>query len=170
MITFVCGPSGSGKTTTIERAGLAELGVEIIRASHVLRDLGRPVTNLTGSESLENQAVLFEWLATQMRGSGKFVLDGHLLILTDDGPQLVPEALIRQVPFDGFLMIYDEPQKLLGRAQDKSIDISLTEMNRLLSEEEQYARQMAERSGAKFEKIASLDTAHLRRALGDVFG
>ena len=92
MLIVVCGLSKCGKSSLIKAAIVEGLDVPAIKGSQLLRSSGRPIEALTASEALSNQPELTRLLTDHTREDTPTILDGHLLIETVDGPQLVPEA------------------------------------------------------------------------------
>ncbi len=77
MIVFVCGPSGSGKTSTIERSHLTDLGIETIRASQVLVELGRPISRKHGEPERTIRVALQAFMPHQKIAAGRSPVNSH---------------------------------------------------------------------------------------------
>ena len=107
MIILACGLSGSGKTTIIAHAArVSGLGLNHIKASDILRQEGRPITGLKASDVISNQELIVSWLLRyKSLNHGPILLDGHLLIETDDGPQLVPDRILAPLPLAGIIVV-----------------------------------------------------------------
>jgi adenylate kinase len=171
MIILACGLSGSGKTTIIAKAARAcDFGLNPIKASDILREEGRPVVGLKASEAISNQKVIVDWLLRfQTASPGPILLDGHLLIETDDGPQLVPDMILAPLPLCGIIVIRSEPEVVAKRRKDTLLIRSSSEIRDLMFIEMVDARRLARARAVPFAAVRGDDfagfTAAIKRAL-----
>ena len=136
MVILVCGLSKCGKSSLI--ASAISLGMELraVKASQLLRSSGRPTQALTASEALDNQPELKRLLSEYGRDGQPIILDGHLLIETVDGPQLVPESLLATIGLIGVIAVKATPELVSERRrgtafttnQDEIRDLALIEI------------------------------------------
>jgi hypothetical protein len=110
MLIVVCGLSKSGKSSLIKAAVAEGLDVPIVKASQLLGLSGRPIQALSASDALGNQPELMQLLAECVQENRPTILDGHLLIETLDGPQLVPEAYLIAVGLVGIVAVTAPPR------------------------------------------------------------
>lgn len=94
MLAIICGLSGSGKSYLIESANVASHGLTVVKASDLLRNGGYPTTNLQASDVSKNQRYIVDQLIGLSACHRRIVLDGHLLIETREGPQLIADAVV----------------------------------------------------------------------------
>jgi adenylate kinase len=161
MIILACGLSGSGKTTLIAQATRAsDLALNSIRASDILRHEGRPIVGLKASDVISNQEVIVDWLLRfQGANDGPILLDGHLLIETDDGPQLVPDRILAPLPLVGVIVVRNEPKVVAKRREDSFLTRSSLEIRDLMFIEMVHARQLARARAVPFSAIRGNDLA-----------
>jgi adenylate kinase len=118
---LVTGVSGVGKTYTILRA-IAELPqFRYLRASEVLRSLGRPITNLTAAQIAENQEVLLAALMLETdRDCRYLIVDGHAVLETASEFVPVPDHVYRDLPISTVIYIFDDPRSIAPRRVEKA--------------------------------------------------
>jgi adenylate kinase len=158
MILLVCGLSMSGKSTLIAKADLARLAVEHVRASAVLHALDRPTVGLAVTDLLANQVLLVEWLMQSLGGQPRsIILDGHLLVETADGPQLVPDNALRVLPIAGVIAIHDDPLLVSERRKETPLTTRIEEIQDLTTIEELQAKRFARLRGVEFAVVRAAD-------------
>jgi adenylate kinase len=169
MITFVCGLSKSGKSTLIAQGELAKIPADHIKASALLRDLNRPTVDLRASSVVGNQDILVDWLDHSLRSNPRLiVLDGHLLIETLDGPQLVPDVALKKLPITHVICIRGEPAEVAERRRGLPFTRSVEEIRDLIAIEELQARRFARLMRARLSTLTSDDLESFRSALRDL--
>lgn len=161
MIILACGLSGSGKTTIIAHAArVSGLGLNHIKASDILRQEGRPITGLKASDVISNQELIVSWLLRyKSLNHGPILLDGHLLIETDDGPQLVPDRILAPLPLAGIIVVRIEPEVVAKRREDSFLTRSSLEIRDLMFIERVHARRLARARTVTFSAIRGDDFA-----------
>jgi adenylate kinase len=166
MITFVCGLSKSGKSTLINQADVAKIPADHVRASELLRKLHRPTVDLRAANVLSNQDILVDWLDNSLRSNPRLiVLDGHLLLETLDGPQLVPDQALTRLPITHVICIRGEPKEVADRRRGLPLTQSVDEIRDLMAIEEILARRFARLIRARLSTIGSADVASFHKAL-----
>jgi adenylate kinase len=166
VIIFVCGLSHSGKTTTIEAADVASIGFRHLRASAVLNSRNRPTLPLRASEVIPNQLVLVESILKDLAEvPGNVVLDGHLLIETVDGPQLVPEAHLDPLPISATILIQATPDEVVRRRLQTPLAISSEEASDFMKLEAIQARRFARRRAVKLFEVQAGEFKLVRQFL-----
>jgi adenylate kinase len=156
MIVFVCGISKSGKTSVIEKAALMSPGWQYLRASRLIGARGGVVEKLEISDVLENQTQLIQSILDMPIGS-ETILDGHLLIETVEGPQLVPDDKIDQLPFSGVVLIEDDILLVVERRREAHLICNADEVSDLMAIERVQARRLARRKKIPMKILNSHD-------------
>lgn len=167
MLIVVCGLSKCGKTSLIKTAIEAGLDVPTVKASELLRSLGRPTIPLTASEALANQLELMRLIAEYSSDDRPFILDGHLLIETVDGPQLVPEASLMPGGLVGVIAVTAPPQTIAARRLDTVFTTDPDEIQELVLIETTQARRMARVASIPFYEVDHLDVRAFTKAASE---
>jgi len=167
MITFVCGLSKSGKSTLIDQARSEGIVADHIKASAVLRDLGRPTLEARASDVIANQELLVDWLDRSIRcNPRRVILDGHFLIESLDGPQLVPDSVLKSLPVTKVICVHCEPKLIADRRAGSRFTQSLEEIEDLMAIEERQAARFARQIGAPISTVSATDVIGFREAAG----
>jgi adenylate kinase len=170
MIVLVCGLSMSGKSTLISQADLARVPAEHVKASKVLRGLDRPTVGLVADYVIANQSLLVNWLMQSLSDQPRsIVLDGHLLLETADGPQLIPDGVLRPLPIAGAIAIYDDPFLIAKRRKESPLTTCVQDIQDLTTIEELQARRFARLRRVKFAVVRANDVAEFEAALDRCF-
>lgn len=161
---FVAGLSGVGKTSAIDWFVLRHPEFEHLRASCLLKELGRPLSNLTLQEISENQYELNRLLRGRAI-SRRTILDGHLVLPTGSGTYRVSTDFFDGIPLTAFVFLWAEPSILLRRR-----DAELREDTLRLTEELQkaalnHARSVAVHYGRPIEILNSDDRSDFEEVL-----
>ncbi len=164
MLILACGLSMSGKTATIEAANTSGGKFFIhLKASELLARAGRPIADLRAGDVTENQLALVQKISGVIKHmTAPIVLDGHLLIETVDGPQLVPEAILDPLPIIGVIAIESFPSDIVARRRELGITATADDIADLATLESVQANRLARRQKAEFSMIRSGDTDALR--------
>lgn len=163
MIVLLCGLSKSGKTTLITNAALQDLGIEHVKASKILQERCRPTSCVQSNDIGPNQVALVSWLTAAMRQRpSKILLDGHLLIETTDGPQLLPDSSLAELPLSGLIHISIAPETVSKRRRGSGLTESVQEIGLLTEIERSAARRLACRRSIPLESLHVEDPANLR--------
>jgi adenylate kinase len=165
MLILVCGLSKSGKTSLIQAAKSAGLGLRCAKASDLLRSSGRPITALTSAEANCNQSQLKYLLTKILRDEGPVILDGHLLIETIDGPQLVPESSLLPHRLVGVIEVTAAPQIIAMRRVGTIFSSNVEEISEFMAIETLEARRLARVTAAPFFQIDHEDTVAFTAAI-----
>ena len=163
MIVFACGLSKCGKTTTLLATKFPANEVRHVKASDLLRSRNRPTKNLRATDVIPNQSVLVESVLENLaKKPGLVILDGHLLIETIDGPQLVPERYLDPMPIVGVIVIESTPQDVVKHREKFSLALSVDEAANLMDLESIQAHRFARHRSVDFSVIKSGDTGAVR--------
>lgn len=170
MIVIACGLSKSGKTTLIREAGLNELGMSHIRGSAVLQAGSRPTEKLQGGDVLGNQRAIVRYLTDEIaKEKKKIVLDGHLLIETTEGPQLVQPKLFSTLPIVGVVFLKIDPRIVSARRQGAPLTQNVDDIEDLTEMEFHQARFFARFHKASFHLMAESRSSELGSILSSMF-
>lgn len=164
MIVMVCGLSGSGKTYLAGNLRVSSLGFAHVKASDLLRSSGCAVEELTLEDFFINQKYLVGEVAAVLSKHRRIVLDGHLLVETLDGPQLVPDTTISTLPLRHIVFVDTEPSDVLKRRPRKSVT-TVHEIADLAKLELIHARRLARKNGIPFSSIKDGDIAAFTQVL-----
>jgi adenylate kinase len=165
MIELVCGLSKSGKTTLIHHSNLGELGVSHVRASTLLASRARPTVGLGAADVYTNQTLLVQNLLDKVNSLDRVVLDGHLLLETADGPQLVPKKSLDSLPIAGVLFVRTNLEVLASRRSANQLEAGINYLRFLSKFEEDYARFFADWRSVPFASIDSTDMIGFRASI-----
>jgi adenylate kinase len=160
MIIFVCGLSKVGKSNLIVTAINARFNwFRYLAAGAILKGLGRPTTQIKPSEVSENQSAFVSEAVKQMNATqGDWLIDGHLLIETIEGPQLVPEGMLDLVPIDSIYVVETSPAELLIRRKGTTAELlSEEEAIDLMALERIQARRLARRRNVPLTIVTAED-------------
>jgi len=146
----MCGLSKSGKTSTIEACDLASTGFIHVRASTLLKDDGRPIASLRASDVFLNQEALVRTLTDAPYRGRDILLDGHLLIETADGPQLVPDSCLEPLPLGVVILFQAQAEQVAQRRAGTASAILPEEARRLMALEAVQAERVALRRRVPF--------------------
>lgn len=143
---FVCGLSKSGKSHLIEAAIASGTKFRHVKASQLLRVAGRPLERIDAYLMLANQRVFLECaLAMLVHSNEAVVLEGHLVIETTDGPQLVPDTSLDALPIVKLLLIEDDPNAIAARRLCTDLEAEPPEIADLMALERAAATRFARR-------------------------
>ncbi|TGP45403.1 hypothetical protein EN873_40850 [bacterium M00.F.Ca.ET.230.01.1.1] len=159
MIIIACGLSTSGKTSLIQNAKLEEFGISVVKGSSILATSGRPVVDLTVTEAISNQQIIAEKLSRLAQTESRIVLDGHLLIETTDGPQLVPDVVLKRLPICGVVLIEADPRLISERRREGKLTTNIEEISDLAQIELTQAKRFARLQGIPFSKYMASEVA-----------
>jgi adenylate kinase len=165
MMILVCGLSKCGKTSLIQAAKSAGLSLPSVKASQLLRSSGRPITALTASQAMENQPELGKLLTAFIEDGMPVILDGHLLIETVDGPQLVPESSLLPIGLIGVIVVTTAPEIIAGRRVGTPFTTDLDEISDLTSIEVAQAKRLARLTASPFFQIEHDDTRAFTKSI-----
>ncbi|MER9107679.1 hypothetical protein NKH95_27605 [Mesorhizobium sp. M0848] len=158
MILLVCGLSQSGKSNLIERAQLEGLGIPSVKASTLLRTTGRPTVELDVIDAIANQDYLAKQVLQATGSNAELtILDGHLLIETIGGPQLVPDASLAPLPIVGVIFVQADSNVISKRREGSTFSRSIDEITDLAQIELSQARRFARKRGVLFEVVDAGD-------------
>lgn len=160
MIVFVCGLSMSGKTSLIKSFVEEFPTFRHVRVSTLLRIAGRPTEALSSQEASLNQEVFLREVTKQLDvGGADTLIDGHLLIETNDKPYLVPIERLGRLPIDGVIAVLENSSALSKRreaARGEPI-LASEELWSLIALECLQAQKLAALRGVPFEEVISGD-------------
>lgn len=159
MMIVVCGLSKCGKSSLIKRASKSGLAVPSVKASQLLRTSGRPTQTLNAAEALKNQPELSNLLKQHVHGGQPIILDGHLLIETIDGPQLVPETGLVPLGVIGIILVTAPKETIASRRAETKFTTNIEDIQDLATIECVHARRFARMQGVPFSQIDYLDVS-----------
>ena len=167
---LVTGVSSSGKTHTLELLVRATPDFRHVRASEMLRSLGRPVENLTVEAALVNQTSLVAELGRlKLLSDQRTVLDGHATVDTASGTLPLPDETFDALAPRMIAHIEADPASIAKRRACRGLSWDANEVAERQSVERTHARAQAQRLGVPFCEIPSGDVnAFLRFAGGAV--
>jgi adenylate kinase len=107
-----------------------------------------------------------DWLTRSLKSNPRSViLDGHLMIETLDGPQLVPDAILKKLPITKVIYIHNEPEIVANRRVGLPLSRSVPEIGDLMAIEERQATRFARQIGAPLSTFSANDVFAFRTAL-----
>ena len=135
----------------------------------LLNSAGKPTTGLTAWQTLDNQRSLRDQLARLDGDRRRLVLDGHLLIETVDGPQLVPDSAFSALELAGVIAIAIDPHILSKRRIENALTSDPEELADLMSIEKFQARRIARQFRVPFFNVEHDDTTAFTNAVAASF-
>ena len=96
-----------------------------------------------------------------------FILDGHLLIETVDGPQLVPEASLVVGGLVGVIAVTAPPRTIAARRLDTAFTTDPEEIQELALIETAQARRMARVARIPFYQVGQRDVCAFTKAVSE---
>jgi len=166
---FVTGMSSSGKTHTLERLVRVAPSFRHVRASAILRSLGRPILDLTVEAAVANQhALVAELLRLGFLSDEDAVLDGHATVETTSGTLLLPDETFDALAPRAVVHIEASPTLISERSALRGQSWNLAEATDRQKAERNHAWAQASRLGVPFYKVASGDVNALLRCAADV--
>ncbi|MBG0801483.1 AAA family ATPase [Methylocystis sp. H4A] len=169
MIVIVCGLSGSGKSSLTKNSDFLSLGFVLVRASDLLRSAGLPTTQLRARDALLNQEYLIDKISDLAAERAFIVLDGHLLIETIDGPQLVPDTIVSRLPVSYILFVDTSPKEIMKRRAREN-GVCVDELSDLGELEHIHARRLARKGRVPFGSIKDGDVVAFDLILKGLLG
>jgi adenylate kinase len=169
MIVVVCGLSKCGKTSLVNATKSVGLDWTRVRGSQLLDVAGKPTTGLTARQTLDNQQSLRDQLARLDSHRRRLVLDGHLLIETVDGPQLVPDSAFSALDLAGVIAVAIDPNILSKRRIETALTSDPEELADLMSIEKFQARRIARQFGVPFFNVEHDDANAFTEAVAASF-
>lgn len=168
---FVCGLSRTGKSTLIERANVTSLGFRHVRVSQLLTSIGRPVAHLSPSDVLLNQ-VAFVSAAKMLvaNESRSIVMDGHLVVESIAGPQIVPEAYLDVLPLAAVVLIQGTPEEISTRRGTSELCLTADEAAELMQIEQIQATRLARRREISLTTLGSSELSGFLNVLNSHLG
>jgi adenylate kinase len=115
MRIFVAGLSKSGKTTRCLSAAEQIPELEYVSVSQLLREAGCVLPVATLAEGLANQQTAAKSLLAHTRSRPHQIIDGHLVIETEEGPLLVPDKFFEGIRPGLLIHVQDSPKAIFRR-------------------------------------------------------
>lgn len=166
MTVLVCGLSRVGKTSSLQSMGEGSSDYRYISASSILRSKGMPTEGISIREAVFNQDVITSHLVD--RYPEKFLVDGHILLETIDGPFLVPESSINKWRLGGIIFVTESASLISTRRVASERSSSECEIELLFRIELLYAKYISEKLGIKFAEIKAANTSAIQRFLQEI--
>ena len=170
MILVVCGLSKCGKSSLIDAISLRGLVFTTIKGSGLLLERGMATTRLTPEQSVNNQSLILETLKKISDSNENIVFDGHLLIETIEGPQLVPDSVFNTLDIAGIASVYTDPVVLSQRRINTPFECDEVELADLERIETIHARRIARKHAVKHFHICSNDVDSFAGVANSCFG
>ncbi|KSV76441.1 hypothetical protein N185_14900 [Sinorhizobium sp. GW3] len=161
---LVAGASGTGKTTMLGRFVSSHPGFIHLKASMILRDLGRPLIDLSRAQLLENQKALQGYL-TSLSITSTTILDGHMTIPVGEALFNVPSSFLDGIHLSGMLFIQTNPQEILMRKGSLLTSGALGQLKRLQSAEYEHMKNVAAERDCPFRSLDAANYAEVEEAL-----
>jgi len=159
MTVFVCGLSKSGKSTLIRDALVPRATFHHVKVSSLLRAAGRPVDSVEPKDFLENQFAFARAAVRTIADSPEpIILDGHLVVETTGGPQLVPDVCIDALPLSKLILVEDEPTNIASRRYGTGLSANPVEVKDLMALERFAAVRLARRRSIALSILKSGDS------------
>jgi adenylate kinase len=166
LLIFVCGLSKSGKSHLVETAIASGAKFRNVKASELLRAAGRPLECIDACLMLANQRVFLESaLAVLGHSNEAVVLEGHLVIETTDGPQLVPDTSLDALPISKLILIEDDPNTIAARRRFSELKVDHSEIADLMALERTAAVRFARRHSVELLIMKSENTDSFANAI-----
>lgn len=155
---LLSGVHGVGKGYFIEKVRNEINGYSIYSASSIISqykcamDAGYKKV----SDVNRNQDILINALVeVQKREERNILLDGHICVYNSDGiVERIPEYFFSQANINGILLLQDSAEEVVKRiAQRDSRVICVDNIEKMQTEEERYARELAERYKIRYRII-----------------
>lgn len=170
MIVLVCGLSRSGKTSAIREIKDTCAGILHIRASAVLRENGGKTDHLRVSDIVPNQSILSRKINEEFsKLSSAMVLDGHLLLETLDGPQLIPDTCLQALKLTAIFYLFEDHYTLAKRREGTKLTSSVEEIAELEGIEWLQAKRFARLNKIPISRFHSGDKAGIKDGIANVF-
>jgi adenylate kinase len=169
MIVFLSGLSGAGKTTMARAITMRHPQFKHVIASDIIRNAGAD-TKPTNARAVEqNQIAIlkrFEGIRQQLAGYS-ILFDGHMVIETADGPQIIRDQVIDALEITHFCVILDDPKRIQStRYRSQKAKKSIAQLADLQTLELNLTRRQAERTDRPFAEIRRGDLDTFERSLG----
>ncbi|CDZ35846.1 Hypothetical protein NGAL_HAMBI1146_15880 [Neorhizobium galegae bv. officinalis] len=161
---FVAGASGTGKTTVLERFVSCHPEFIHLKASMILRDLGRPLLDLSKAQLLENQKALQGYLRS-VSITSTTILDGHMTIPVGEALFDVPSSFLEGIPLSGMLFMQTNPQEILVRKGSFLTSQALDQLKRLQFAEYEHMKKVAAERDCRFRSLDTANYAEVEEAL-----
>lgn len=161
---LVAGASGTGKTTMLGRFVSSHPEFIHLRASMILRDLGRPLVDLSHAQLLENQKALQGYLRS-LSITSRTILDGHMTIPVGDALFNVPCSFLDGIYLSGMLFIKTNPREILMRKGSFLTSAALGQLTRLQCIEYKHMKNVAAKRDCPFLSLNGADYAEIEQAL-----
>lgn len=170
MIILVCGLSRSGKTSAIREIIGTCVGLLHVRASAVLRENGGKINDLRISDIVSNQSILSQKINDEFsKLSSAVVLDGHLLLETLDGPQLIPDTCLQTLKLSAIFYLFEDAYTLAKRREGTKLTNSVEEIVELEGIEWLQAKRFARLNKIPIFRFRSSDKAGIADGIADIF-
>lgn len=123
---LVAGISKSGKTTVCQEVVKYSPSLRHLKASAVLRSLGRPIESLSENDIFENQTALIRFLSVERTKAEIDLLDGHAIVETGRLATMLPRDVFEGLKLSGIAVVIEEPHiisaRRLGTAFETSVE------------------------------------------------
>jgi adenylate kinase len=170
MIVFLSGLSGVGKTTTAKAFVARHAQFKHVIASCLISRAGARTQPLDSADVKRNQEVLLREFTAIRRSFPEYyiMLDGHMVIETTRGEEIVGDEVIDGLAATHFIAIIDDPRRIYSTRQHDlgEASLSLGELERLQDLEIVTTRRQAERRECPFFEVQSGEVEALELIFG----
>ncbi len=171
MIIFLSGLSAVGKTTTAEAFVARHTEFRHVVASRLIKGGGASIRPSSRADLDRNQKILLREFRELRHTSAErihLILDGHMVIETREGEELIEDKVIDGLQVSHFIVITDDPYRIYStrRRGSSGRPISLDTIQRLQMLEIDATRRQAERCGSPSFEVQSGDVEALERIFG----
>ena len=167
---LIAGISGSGKTHTTRALAALDGQWNVVRASGLLADAGRPLRPLSVEDAIQNQWRLMELMRESgLLGHDDVVLDGHVTVETTAGMINIPDEWYDAACLEGIAHVVSDPADIAGRRRSRGLPIwTEAEAEGFQVAERQEAQSQAGRLGLPYLDLPSGNAERLRRWMGEI--
>ncbi|TAV50963.1 AAA family ATPase [Rhizobium leguminosarum] len=161
---FVAGSSGSGKTTIIDSFVKRHPEFTHLRASSVLRSLGRPTHDSSLDDLKENQNLIINFILKHDYNH-HYILDGHMVMPVGSHNYMVPIDFVVRLPLSILIFLREDPKTIAMRRGLPTTPDNASEISRLQEIELLHMHEAAIVKGCPLLSIAARQSKELDRWL-----
>lgn len=147
MKVFVAGLSRAGKSSRSQHAATNLPDVDYVSVSRLLQAAGGVFPVRTFNDGLANQRRAADALRAAQVTRPHWLIDGHALIETGEGPLIVPDWFFDELAPDLIVYIYDRPEEILSRRPSMTSRNCAAEIAGLVTMERAACERTAARLG-----------------------
>ena len=127
--------------------------------------------HISKEEASTNQETLAALLARELPNDASLVLiDGHLLVETEDGPYLLPETALPNLKIDCVIFVAADPEVVSLRRKKVGAYVSKEAVSQLMRLEAEQAQRFAHARGIQCACVESGEIEDLKSKLSRMLG